>query len=105
MGKTAPKTFEKPPKHLSADSKAFWESVLKDFDLESDALMVLRATCENFDRAQGAREAIAKDGITLMGKPHPGLAIEKQAYSLFLRGMRQLGLDVAAPGDKAGRKL
>lgn len=102
-----PKTIScEPPSHLSAPSKVFWASVVADFELESDALMVLRIACEQFDRAQQARRDIAKNGFTLIGgKPNPALAVEKQAVSLFYRGLRQLGLDVAAPGEKPGRKF
>jgi phage terminase small subunit len=88
----------KPPRHLSAESRRFWNAILAEYELEAEALLVLRAACENWDRAQQAREAIAAEGLTLGGKRHPAVDIEKQAYGLFLRSMRQLGLDVVAPG-------
>ncbi len=102
------KKSPKAPTHLSKQAAAFWREVTRDFELESDAVLVLQSACECWDRAQGAREAIARDGMVLIGgKPHPALAVEKQAYSLFLRSMRQLGLDIVAPGSgvAAGRKF
>jgi hypothetical protein len=77
--------------------RAFWKRTLEEFELEADALLILRTACECFDRAQQAREAIAKDGLVSAGKLHPAVGVEKQAYGLFLRAMRQLGLDIEAP--------
>jgi hypothetical protein len=88
----------RPPRHLSAESKALWNQVNGDFELESDALAILRVALEQFDRAQQARKLLAKDGLVLDGKRHPATDVEKTAYGLFLRAMRQLGLDVVAPG-------
>lgn len=105
MTKKAVKISETPPSHLSEDAKQFWRSTLEDFDLEDDAKMLLRVTLEQFDRLQQAREAIKRDGLTLFNKPHPALQVEKQAVSAFYRGLRQMGLDLAAPGEKVGRKL
>ena len=85
--------------------KAFWTSILKDFELEEDACLILRAACENFDRAQIARQIIATEGITLPGgKRHPAVDVEAGAYALFLRALRQLGLDIVAPGKLPGRR-
>lgn len=86
------------PRHLSAEMKAFWAEIMAEYELEVDARLILRAACENWDRAQQAREQIAKDGLLLDGRRHPAVDVEKQAYSLYLRAMRQLGLDVVAPG-------
>jgi phage terminase small subunit len=89
----------KPPKHLSPEARAFWEQVVEDYELTPDGALYLRAALENWDRSQQARETIAKEGMTLDGKKHPAIDIEKQAYGLFLRAMRALGLDVIPPGS------
>ncbi len=89
----------RPPKHLSDEGKRFWRAVAREFELTPDSALILRAACENWDRAQQAREAIAKDGLVLNGRRHPALDVEKQAYSLFLRAMRALGLDILPPGS------
>jgi len=95
----------KAPNHLSPEMKKFWRDVLKDYELESDALLVLRTAAEQWDRAQQARETLATEGITLKDKKHPAIDVEKQAVGLFLRSMRQLGLDIVAPGQPKGRRL
>jgi hypothetical protein len=86
------------PTHLSAEARGFWNLIMQEYDLEPDARFLLRAACENWDRAQQAREMIARDGLVMDGKRHPAVDVEKQAYGLFLRAVRQLGLDVVAAG-------
>ena len=86
------------PKHLSAESKRTWRRVAGEYDLTPDAEMLLRGALENWDRAQAARELVSREGIVLNGKRHPAVDVEKQAYGLFQRFMRALGLDVAQPG-------
>lgn len=91
-------TKPKPPSHLSSEMKRFWKSVNDAYELEQDALLILRAAAENWDRAQEAREQVKKDGLVLNGRRHPAIDIEKQAYGLFLRSLRQLGIDAVAAG-------
>jgi phage terminase small subunit len=88
----------KPPKHFSEESRRFWRSINGEYELDADAVLLLRVACENWDRAQQARETIGREGLVLGGKRHPAIDVEKQAYGLFLRAMRQLGLDVVAAG-------
>jgi hypothetical protein len=78
--------------------KEFWRKVNDEYELESDALLILRTACEQFDRAQQAREDIAKNGFSIGNRVNPALAVEKVAVGLFLRSVRQLGLDIVAPG-------
>ncbi|MBM3769521.1 MAG: hypothetical protein FJW32_29445 [Acidobacteria bacterium] len=86
------------PKHLSPESKRTWRRVANEYDLTPDAEMLLRGALENWDRAQAARELVTSEGLVIDGKRHPAVDVEKQAYGLFQRFMRQLGLDVAQPG-------
>ena len=78
--------------------KRFWRRAVSEFELESDALLILRTACEAWDRAQQARVAIAKDGLTVNNRRNPCIDIEAQSQSLFLRAMRQLGLDIEPTG-------
>lgn len=89
----------KAPRHLSAEMRRFWGRILADFELGDDALVILRTACEQFDLAQRARVEIERDGITLNGRRHPATDVQKTATGLFLRALRQLGLDVEAPGQ------
>ena len=86
------------PKHLSPESKRTWRRVAGEYDLTPDAELLLRAALENWDRAQQSRELIAVEGLVQGGKRHPAVDVEQQAYGLFQRFMRQLGLDVIPPG-------
>lgn len=92
----------KPPKHLSAESKGHWRRISKEYDLTPDAALLLRCALEQFDRAQSARAMVDAEGLVIDGKRHPACDIEKQAYGLFQRFMRQLGLDIA-PAGPVGR--
>jgi phage terminase small subunit len=86
------------PAHLSTEMRRFWRSVNSEYELEDDALLILKTGCEAYDRAQQARVLIASDGLILNGRRHPAIDVEAQAQSLFLRSMRQLALDVVDPG-------
>lgn len=89
----------RPPRHLSDESRAWFASVTKDFELESHHLMILRAAGEAWDRAQQAREILKRDGVTFVDRhghirPHPATVIERDQKVLFSRLVRELGLDV-----------
>ena len=86
------------PTHLSGEGKQFWKRITRQYILSDDQLLTLRVACENFDLAQQAREEIVRDGLTVDGRRHPAVDIERQAYALFLRSLRQLNLDAGEPG-------
>ena len=92
-----------PPRHLTPEAKRFWKAVVSEYDMAPEALLILRSACEQWDRAQQAREQIARDGLIIDGRAHAAVAVEKQACSLFLRSVRALGLDVVQPSDHIGR--
>jgi hypothetical protein len=89
-----------PPDHLSDNMKSFWVELTSEFDFSTEHLHVLRVTAEAFDRIQSARKQIAKDGLMLDGRRHPLVGIEAKSTELFMRGIRDLGLekvDINAP--------
>lgn len=87
------------PKHLSPESKRTYRRIANEFDLGPDAENLLRLALESWDRAQQARELVSKQGIiTEHGKRHPAIDIEHNAYGVYLRAVRQLGLDILPPG-------
>lgn len=92
----------KAPKHLSDESKRTWRRIAAEYELTPDAAGLLQVALECWDRAQQARELVTREGIVLGGKRHPATDVEKQAYGLYLRSMRQLGLDIA-PAGPVGR--
>jgi len=95
-----------PPKHLSADMRAWWKQVVSEFQLEPHHLHLLQAACEAWDRTQGAREALLLHGTVFVddrGRPlaRPEIQIERDSRTAFARLVRELDLDVEAPRDRS----
>ena len=65
-------------------------------------LRLLQLACEAWDRAQAAREQLDRDGLTVPGReggirPHPCVAIERDARLAVARLVRELDLDTEPP--------
>jgi P27 family predicted phage terminase small subunit len=98
----------KPPAHLRPDTRAWWQSVHQDYDLEEHHSRLLTMACEAYDRAREAREILAKDGIVIgcreaAVRPHPCIAIERDSRIAFARLVAQLNLDAEMPSDPGMR--
>ena len=92
------------PKHLSAEARRIWNKMVAEWNFDDSTLMILRQALEAFDRLNQAREAIARDGLTVADRfgaqrAHPALIVEKDSRLALLRAWRQLGLDIEAPGQ------
>ncbi len=92
----------KAPMHLTENTRAWWRSVVKDYQLEQHHLRLLQAAAECWDRLQQARELLSRDGLVVEGReggmrPHPAVAIERDARVGFARLVRELDLDVEPP--------
>lgn len=88
----------KPPAHLSADTRRWIEGILADYDLESHHFKILVKAGEAHDRGEEARKILKTDGIITTDrfgtkKAHPAVAIERDARVAFMRAVRELGLD------------
>lgn len=88
----------KAPPHLSRATKAWWRSVLEDYQLEPHHRHLLTLACEAWDRGQEARAVIDAEGIVYhdrFGAPrkHPAVSVEEQARIAFARLVRELDLD------------
>src|SRR5258708_4911662 len=94
----------KAPSHLTEDTRKWWRSVVRDYDLEERHLRLLQAAGECWDRLCEARELIAKGGLVVAGReggvrPHPAIAIERDCRTGFARLIRELDLDVEPPSS------
>lgn len=93
-----------PPLHLTPSSREWWTSVIRDYELEEHHLRLLQLACEAWDRAQTARARLDAEGLMVLGKdgprPHPCVAIERDARLGFARMLRELDLDVSPPASE-----
>ena len=92
------------PSHLQENNRRWYRSVVRDYQLEPHHLKLLQAAAEAWDRLGQAREQIAKDGLVVTGsegslKAHPCVGIERDSRLAFARLIRELDLDVEAPGS------
>lgn len=102
----------KAPAGLSAEAKAIWAQVWREFDLEDSATIVLRLALEAFDRLRECQAVLRCDGLTTTDRfgqqrGHPLLATERDSRGAFLRAWKQLGLDLEPPmpnGRPAGAR-
>lgn len=113
MRKTEPKID-----HLERATKIWFQQIVKDFELESHHLRVLLTAAEMWDRAASARESIKEHGVMVKDRygtlrANPACELERSSKVLFLKSLRELGLDVeavetprppVAPGNANRRK-
>lgn len=95
---------QKAPRHLTARSRTWWESVVSTYALEDHHVRLLTLAAESWDRAQEARKMVDKEGIVVQdrfGQPkaHPAVAIERDSRLMFAKMLRELALDVDAPEE------
>lgn len=93
-----------PPKHLTKASRDWWRMVVAEFELDEHHRKLLQLAAECWDRSEEAREILKTEGITCLDrfeqpKPHPAVAIERDAKTLFARLLRELALDVDEPTE------
>lgn len=87
-----------PPVHLSERSQALWREIVPRRARSPERLALLQAALEALDRADSARGAIEKDGLTITTETtgvrhmHPLLKVEADARRLFATLWRDLAL-------------
>jgi phage terminase small subunit len=85
------------PAHLSPAMRGFYAEKSRQFHMESHHQRLLQLACEAFDRTQEARGILSDEGLIIAGRegsrPHPAVAIERDARTAFARLISQLGLD------------
>lgn len=94
------------PGHLKPATCKWWESVIREYELEEHHRRLLTLAAECWDRCVESREALALHGLVFddrWGQPHsrPEVSIERDSRLAFVRVLRELALDVDAPADDA----
>jgi phage terminase small subunit len=101
-------TIPKAPRGLSRRSQRLWRDVLRDFDLGSHEQALLEESLRALDRADEARAALDAAGLTYLDrfgspKARPEVAVERDSRGLFVRTLRELGLDPGAVDSRPPR--
>jgi len=94
-------THVTPPATLGEPGRKLWQSIMNEYDIaDAGGLEVLAQICAAQDRVEALREAINRDGETLVTRngirAHPGLRDELQGRALICRLLERLGLTVEA---------
>jgi P27 family predicted phage terminase small subunit len=96
----------KPPTDLSREAKRLWQRLFDESDIDVVAEVLLDDLCRAWDRLQGARAILAKEGVVIVEKTgggiekrrqHPAALIERDASARLMRAWRLLGYDQAPP--------
>jgi len=91
------------PNHLSPAMQAWWQAVVRDYELDPHHLRLLEAACDAWDRMVQARETLAREGLTVTTKSgtkrHPCADIERDSRLAFARLLRELDLDADPPRE------
>ena len=88
----------KAPNYFSQKARNLWKSLHAEYELEPEAAELLRVALENLDLADKARELLRTEGLVVNNKKHPASDSVKLHDGMFMRALRQLGLDIVAPG-------
>ena len=97
-----------PPAELSPEARQLWQQIFEEVELDTAAVLILNTTMRQWDRAQEARKAIAKEGAVVPGRfpgmtrANPWCQIERDATAALMRGWRLLGFD-QVPSGAMGR--
>ncbi len=89
----------KAPAHLKAATKAWWLSVVTEYELRDHHRMLLTLAAEAYDRTAGKRvrscSRTASSAVRTSARAHPCIAIERDSRLAFARLVAQLTLDEA----------
>ena len=97
------------PAHLRPATKRWWKAVADRYELEAHHFKLLEMAATSWDRAEEARVAIKKNGLTCEGrfgpKLRPEVAVEEKNKALFARLVRELNLSETPDDPRPARLL
>jgi phage terminase small subunit len=94
----------RPPRHLSAQARKFWQDAMSTWVLDDPAaLTLLRLACEAMTRGEEAKKLLDAEGLTVRDRyqqtrPHPACGVEQQCRLAVARLLRELRL-LEPPAD------
>ena len=105
----APDRTIPPPVHLSAAGAVLWARLQHDFALvDPAALQLLQRCCEAADAADAAHAIVAAEGQTYTNRfgeprPHPAVAIERDARTAVRQHLHEMQLTAPLPDSQIPR--
>lgn len=85
-----------PPAGLGDRGRAYWRTVLGDFDLDSPDLAVLEQACRLLDRISALDAVVDDEGVMSRSaqgpRVHPALVESRQARLALVKVVKSLGL-------------
>jgi phage terminase small subunit len=93
--------------HLRPETQAWIANTQRDYTVEPHALMLLVLAGEAWDQGREAEAVLRRDGLIVEGReggsrPHPCVAIARDARIAFARIIAQLGLSDAEVPEAYG---
>ena len=80
---------------LDAESKAFYDKITSEFELNSAGRQLLEVACYTLTRWRQAKEILDQEGLLMPGniaRINPAAKIEHDARLSFARFLKELGL-------------
>lgn len=94
--------------HLSDEAARRWAKINSEYVLDTAVQSIFEAGLEAFDRMRQAQAIIAREGLIQVdrfgqAKPHPAVAIERDARAAWRQCIKDMGLDLEPLQDGPGR--
>jgi P27 family predicted phage terminase small subunit len=86
-----------PPVWLGKVAREYWRRIAKCVTVTQSNQDALALLCDGLDLYRTAKAETERDGITVPGygntvRPHPALAIQRQAFDQIFKSAKLLGL-------------
>lgn len=98
-----------PPPTLSATAQSWWRRLRLEYQIDDSAgLLLLGAAMEALDRTNDSEARVRRDGAFVKDRfgqlrPHPGIAVARDARGQLLASLKALNVDLEPLRDGPGR--